>query len=284
MIQRSKRSGFTLVELLVVIAIIGILIALLLPAVQAARQAAWRSQCTNNLKQLGVALHNYHSATGSFPSGLCFGYVPQGVANLEQAAAGFDPSIQANAFTSLLPYLEQAGVDKLWDSNYSWQEQPTMGQTFKHVIPVLLCPANGNKNNPVTEDSLDIIVQTYIDDLDEYGLTIPIEVGLTDYIVCKGAGDAWCIAPFFLEQTMLPPIIQYLDESGRWWAVPRYVRRFSTARSFVGRRSGWRKLGLPCGRHYRRNQQYVRHWRRGGWPQLAGLPEFDRVQRTLAAS
>src|SRR5215468_3401179 len=72
--MRAHRRGFTLIELLVVIAIIAVLIALLLPAVQAAREAARRAQCVNNLKQIGIALHNYHTANDCFPPGGLVGF------------------------------------------------------------------------------------------------------------------------------------------------------------------------------------------------------------------
>jgi len=110
----SSRRGFTLIELLVVIAIIGVLVALLLPAVQAAREAARRSQCTNNLKQLGLALHNYESTHQSFPLGGNPAPVSGNVNDIRYWAAW-------SAQTMLLPYLEQAPVYASLNFNFIGQ-------------------------------------------------------------------------------------------------------------------------------------------------------------------
>src|SRR5438477_4994950 len=97
--MRSRRSGFTLIELLVVIAIIAVLVSLLLPAVQQAREAARRTQCKNNLKQLGIALHNYHSTLDTFPPNL----VPGGT-NYKYSAGNW------GVLAYLSPYLDQTAI------------------------------------------------------------------------------------------------------------------------------------------------------------------------------
>jgi prepilin-type N-terminal cleavage/methylation domain-containing protein/prepilin-type processing-associated H-X9-DG protein len=102
------RRAFTLVELLVVIAIIGILIALLLPAVQAAREAARRISCTNNLKQIGLALHNYHAALGSFPCGAEVGF-------LYYQSSGTPVGTKPGWRVFILPYVEQGNIHDQFD-------------------------------------------------------------------------------------------------------------------------------------------------------------------------
>ena len=104
--RRGASRGFTLIELLVVIAIIAVLIALLLPAVQAAREAARRAQCTNNLKQLGLAMANYESAIGSYPMGFWFQLYPPDAAPM----GGFGFADATSPMVALLPYYEQGQV------------------------------------------------------------------------------------------------------------------------------------------------------------------------------
>ncbi len=122
-----RTNGFTLVELLVVIAIIGILVALLLPAVQAAREAARRMSCTNNLKQVTLALHNFHDTYKKFPPSALY---PVG-------ATGDGWSIQAR----LLPFLEQGNIHDLIDYNASYATQPNITQLR---VDAYLCPSEVN--------------------------------------------------------------------------------------------------------------------------------------------
>ncbi|MCF0234620.1 MAG: DUF1559 domain-containing protein, partial [Thermoguttaceae bacterium] len=132
--RHSQRKGFTLVELLVVIAIIGILIGLLLPAVQAAREAARRMQCTNNLKQIGLALHNYHDTNNSFPPA-------RGGARSE----GYN---WVSHHFWLLPFAEQNSVYTEIMSKGVPYCQWGDGGTYSAKITYLLCPSDGNSTNP----------------------------------------------------------------------------------------------------------------------------------------
>ena len=124
---RSPRCGFTLIELLVVIAIIAVLIALLLPAVQQAREAARRTQCKNNLKQIGLALHNYQSTHNVFPPSFCIG-----------AETGGTWSIHAR----ILPYMAQANAFAVADLTVAYSVAPnfTSGIT-KMRVPGYVCPS-----------------------------------------------------------------------------------------------------------------------------------------------
>jgi prepilin-type N-terminal cleavage/methylation domain-containing protein len=144
-LQQSRR-GFTLVELLVVIAIIGILIALLLPAVQAAREAARRSQCTNNLKQLGIALHNYADIFKSFPPACCGTEHPSGWTPSSTKPGSNNG--QLSAWAMMLPFFEQQAlyntIKAPYDGWAAWGGHPlTLSYTpWRTKIPVLMCPSD----------------------------------------------------------------------------------------------------------------------------------------------
>jgi prepilin-type N-terminal cleavage/methylation domain-containing protein len=127
--SRHLSSAFTLVELLVVIAIIGILIALLLPAVQAAREAARRSQCSNNLKQIGLGSHNYHDTFGCFPPG----------AITDGACGGQNNRI--NWAIALLPYMEQNAVYDLYDHSV-YNSTPPNEALRQTLVATYLCPSD----------------------------------------------------------------------------------------------------------------------------------------------
>jgi len=142
--NQKKRVGFTLIELLVVIAIIAVLIALLLPAVQQAREAARRSQCKNNLKQMGLAMHNYHDTSRVFPPGF--------IAIYDGKIDGGNSSYTGLGWgTFLLSYLDQGPLANLIASRVSingnnrWEEDSAAGglvSLAKTVVPTYLCPSD----------------------------------------------------------------------------------------------------------------------------------------------
>jgi prepilin-type N-terminal cleavage/methylation domain-containing protein len=167
----NKQSGFTLVELLVVIAIIGILISLLLPAVQAAREAARRMSCTNNLKQMGLAVFNYESTYKVLPTGgegtnpaddsTMFGYT---AGTTTYGETGTSPSL----FVVLLPFIEQTATYEMFNLNYTYRD--TRGgdnhiNASKREISTYRCPSNAflSEVDPQGYGGLDFFATVYTD-------------------------------------------------------------------------------------------------------------------------
>ena len=157
------RVGVTLVELLVVIAIIGMLVAMLLPAVQSARESSRRVTCMNNLKQIGLALNAYHNSNQVFPP-------------------GWDQTLGWKTTTFILPFLEESALYDQFDTRAAMNvNNPTTLANVRRVMPKYLCPTS-NDPNPVQNMHADMGIQSGFGSSSQ-------RIGLSNYIASSGSGD-----------------------------------------------------------------------------------------------
>jgi prepilin-type N-terminal cleavage/methylation domain-containing protein len=173
--RAPAQRAFTLVELLVVVTIIGVLIALLLPAVQAAREAARRAQCSNHIKQIGLAVHSYEQGQTMFPPGCIVSMgKPPAWQPWQEAKATSGPNLHGTSWLLLaLPYLELQSLYDQWDFKTNVMGNAELAQ---HDISILYCPSR--RNGIRSEDEAHLPARSW-------------RGGGTDYGGCIGSGNGW---------------------------------------------------------------------------------------------
>jgi prepilin-type N-terminal cleavage/methylation domain-containing protein len=192
-VSKRKRFAFTLVELLVVIAIIGILVALLLPAIQAAREAARRASCMNNLKNIGIAIHNYHDTKKVFPPGA-----------IKDSCTGTG-SLFFNGWTrEIMPYAEDQALQSLyldlqypiWGAGAPPDIQAKIRQFRETLVPLYHCPSDFESELTVPDSGPTVVTSTF-------GSRDPINFRTSSYVANSGRGDGW--TTWYLTEEIPPP-------------------------------------------------------------------------------